>query len=380
LADSITWETLRELAAFRADKGCAVSFYLSLDPSDSPTPGDLQTRMRSVLAEAERQLQERRPSLAHDEREAIKADLERLRTWFDDEFQRDGTRGLAVFAAGLDNVWQPLALVEPVDDAARIDRELYVAPLVRLAGRPEGALVAYVGRERADLYRLSGGRLVGIADQTEEVPGRHDQGGWSQARYERHIEEIVNRHLGDVAATLDAAVRKLRGVPLVLIGPDEVRPELEDLLARETRACIVGWAAAEAHADPQRLLEAALPLLAEWSARRDEELLERWREEAARNGRAAAGWDETLEAASDGRVDLLLVQDGADREAYRCPACGRAQTTDGACPLDGTAMESCPAGLDLAVHQTLNHGGTVRVLSGRRDLDPVGGVAALLRF
>jgi peptide subunit release factor 1 (eRF1) len=114
---------------------------------------------------------------------------------------------------------------------------------------------------------------------------------------------------------------------------------------------------------------------------REEELLARWREEAARNGRAAAGWDETLQAASDGRVELLLVQDGVDRPAYQCPSCGRAQMTDGTCPLDGTTLEPADTGLDLAVHQTLTHGGTVELIGEEhRDLEPVGGVAALLRF
>jgi hypothetical protein len=55
--------------------------------------------------------------------------------------------------------------------------------------------------------------------------------------------------------------------------------------------------------------------------------------------------------------------------------------TNGSCPLDGTTMEAKDGGLDLALHQTLAHGGTVHVIRGdRRDLEPVGGVAALLRF
>jgi hypothetical protein len=43
-------------------------------------------------------------------------------------------------------------------------------------------------------------------------------------------------------------------------------------------------------------------------------------------------------------------------------------------------MESRDDGLDLALHQTLAHGGTVHVVRERRDLEPVGGVGALLRF
>ena len=37
-------------------------------------------------------------------------------------------------------------------------------------------------------------------------------------------------------------------------------------------------------------------------------------------------------------------------------------------------------GLDLAVHKTLVNGGIVQVIHERRDLEPVGGLAALLRY
>jgi hypothetical protein len=43
-------------------------------------------------------------------------------------------------------------------------------------------------------------------------------------------------------------------------------------------------------------------------------------------------------------------------------------------------MERREEGLDLAVHQTLAHGGTVCAVQHRRDLDPVEGVGALLRY
>ena len=376
----MTWEQLRELAAFRAGKGCAISLYVDLDPSDVPTPADVQTKVNSVLQVAERHLDERKAQLTRDQREALKQDLQRIAAWFDDGFDRQGARGIAVFADGLDNFWATISLPEPAGDEARIGNELYLAPLARAAGR-DGALIAFVGRERGQVWRLRGGALVEIADQTEEVQGQHSQGGWSQARYERNIENQVGQHLRDVAATLDGCVRKLRGTRVVLIGAEDIRSEFETLLSNDVQSCVAGWASAEAHADGRQVLEAARPVLNDWWAGHEDELLARWREEAGKNGRAASGWEGTLEAASDGRVDLLLVQDGADQPAYQCPQCGRAQMTDGSCPLDGTTMEAKDGGLDVALHQTLAHGGTVHVIRGdRRDLDPVGGVAALLRF
>jgi peptide subunit release factor 1 (eRF1) len=167
---------------------------------------------------------------------------------------------------------------------------------------------------------------------------------------------------------------------VVLVGAEDMRSDFEEVLPTEVRSRLVGWTTAEAHADAGELLAAVQPVVDEWRATKEAALLERWREEAGKNGRAAAGWEQTLEAASDGRVELLLVQDGADRQAFECPACGRAQLTDGSCPLDGTTLEGREEGFDLALHQTLRHGGTVHVVRDRQDLEPVGGVAALLRF
>jgi peptide chain release factor subunit 1 len=340
----------------------------------------VQTKVNSLLAAGERQLEERRSQMARDQREGLKKDLERIAAWFDDGFDRQGVRGLGVYAAGLDNFWATLTLPEPVEDEVRIGGELYLAPLARLAGR-DGGLVAFVGRERGHVWRLGGGQLTEIADQSTEVQGQHSQGGWSQARYERSVENQVGQHLRDVAATLDGCVRKLHGTRVVLIGSEDIRSEFEALLSNEVQNAVAGWATAEAHADGAQVLEAAKPVFDEWWSGREDDVLERWREEIGKNGRAASGWESTLEAASDGRVDLLLVQDGVDQTAYQCPQCGRAQMSNGSCPLDGTTMEERDGGLDLALHQTLAHGGTVHVIRGeRRDLEPVGGVAALLRF
>jgi peptide chain release factor subunit 1 len=380
LARTITWEELRDLAAFEAEKGCAVSVYLDLDPSVTPTPGDAATRLHSLLDEAGRGNSANRRELTHDQKLGLKADLDRIREYYEREFVRPGARGLAMFAAGLDNVWRPLPLTEPVRDDAKVGRKLYLAPLVPLLGRGEGALVVVVGRERGQFYRLHGGRLEELVDHSEEQPGQHDQGGWSQARYRRHIENLVHEHLREVAEELDRLVRALHRPQVVVVSSEETRAEFDDLLTKEAQSAIIAWTHAEAHAHPPELLALATPVLEHWRAERETEALERWREESGRSGKATAGWEQTLEAASDGRVELLLFQDGAAHEAASCPRCGRVAVLDGKCPVDGTSMEHSEDGLDLAVHATLRHRGTVWAVQHHRDLEPVEGIGALLRY
>ena len=380
MARTINWDELRDLAAFEAEKGCAISLYLNLDPSVAPTAGDAHARLNSLLDEGSKSDGANRRELSHDQRQALRADFDRIRAYFDTEFNRDGARGLAVFCDTLDNIWRPLPLTEAVDDRIKVDRQLYLAPLVPLVGRGEAALVVVVGRERGGIYRLRAGRLEEVVDLFDEQPRRHTQGGWSQARMQRHVDELAQEHLRTVAHELDGLVRRLRGPQVVVIAPHETQSEFAELLAPDARNAIVGWTSAEAHATSADLLEAATPVLERWGAEKEKGILERWHEETGRNGRACAGWEEALEAASDGRVDVLLFHEGVQRQAWRCPGCGRAAAAGGKCPLDGTALECCEDGLDLAVHQTLVHGGTVWAVRHSQDLEPVEGIAALLRY
>ena len=380
MAATVGWEDLRELAGMQAGKGCAISLYLDLDPSVSPTAGDAQTRIHSLLDAAERSGGAAQDQLSHDQRLALRNDLERIRRYVEEEFDRDGARGLAIFCSELDGVWRPLPLVESVPDEVKVNDSFYLAPLVPLVGRGEGALVAVVGRERGEVYSLRGGRLEEVADRSEEQPRRHDQGGWAQARMQRHIDQLALEHMRAVGDELDRQVRRLGRPRVVVVCSEPHRSEFSELLSNEARTAIVGWASAESHAGAPELLEVVTPVLEAWSAEREAQEIERWSEEAGKNGRAAAGWEATLQAASDGRVEILLYREGADREVWRCSACGRLAVEPGTCPLDGATLVGREDGVDLAVHQTLAHGGTVRVARHRRDLDPVEGIGALLRY
>jgi len=380
MTTTVSLDRLRELAGFQAQNGCAISLYLDLDPSTTPTAADTATRVHSLLDAASKSHGATRGDLAHEVREGLKADFERLGRYFDAEFDRDGSRGLALFAAGPDNVWSVLPLPWSVPDRARVADDFLLAPLVPLLGRGHGALVAVVNREQGRVLALRDGRLEEIADRTEEAPSKHDQGGLSQARFQRHIENVAHEHYKSVASELEQQFRRLERPRIVIVCTDEVRPELTQALSTEVEEAVIGWASAEQHAGAPALQNVVLPIIEEWRAGNQSDLLERWQEATGRKARGVAGWTDTLEAASDGRVETLLYGAGVRRDAFRCPACGRASAQAVTCPLDGTTMEPRDDGLDLAVRLTLAHGGEVCAIEFSRDLDPVEGIGAILRF
>jgi len=370
MAGSVTSDRLRELAAFRVELGCAISLYLGFDPSTAATIPAAQAKINSLLDEAQKSAFANRGELTHDQRGGLQADFDRIRKFLTEDFDRSGVHGVAIFAAGLDHFWNVNLLSQPVLDDVRVGPDFYVAPLVPLLGRGNGAIVAVVDRERGLLFVLQDGRLEPLADLSEEQPGKHDQGGRSQARYQRHIEELVRDHLRTVADDLDKQLRSGIARHVVVVGPDEARSDFEGLLSHEAKAAVVGMTSGEGYATPNELLELAVPFIEHARVAEETAILERWQEEAGRNGRAAAGWEQTLESASDGRVEVLLFQEGVRREAYQCPQCGRAQSVDGACPLDGTHMVQRDDGVDLAVRRTLAHGGDVHSLARERRARP----------
>ena len=151
MARTITWEELRTSRSSRprtaVPSACTSIWIRASRPRRGRRyPRSLASRRGGEGGEAQS------PGLTHAQRQALKADFERIRRFYDDEFVRDGARGLAIFAACLDNIWRPLPLTEAVADEIRVSKGLYLAPLVPLVGRGEGALVVAVSRgARTDL-------------------------------------------------------------------------------------------------------------------------------------------------------------------------------------------------------------------------------------
>ena len=85
-------------------------------------------------------------------------------------------------------------------------------------------------------------------------------------------------------------------------------------------------------------------------------------------GATSRGWEEVLTAASDGRIEELLYDAGAEATGYRCSICRRGVAREGPCPVDGGAVEPVDA-LNLALLRTLAYGGTAVAVGDHDALD-----------
>ena len=294
---------------------------------------------------------------------------------------RDGTRGLAIFCAGLDSVWTTLPLVASVDDEVSIGRLLLLAPLVPLVGRGSGALVVVASRELGLFYELRDGRLAEVADLSEEQLRRHDQGGLAQARLAapRGPARLGASPRGRGAAR-PARPARAGSVDVVVAAPEDSRAELSAYLTQDVQHAFAGWIHAEAHASPAELENLVAPVLAERRAKRERELLDAWAAGLGTGSRACGRLGDGARRRLRRAGRDIARPAGIDHPAWRCPSCGRAVAEAGECALDGTPVEPFAPGIDLAVHHALRHGGTVWLVEDADDLDDAEGVGALLRF
>src|SRR4051794_6193780 len=99
MATTVTNDLVRQLAAFRASNGCALSVYVDLDPSATPTIPEVDAKFNAVLSQAEKAADAEAEARGHDCRTSVRDGLVEIRVWWDRDFERSGAHGVAIFVS-----------------------------------------------------------------------------------------------------------------------------------------------------------------------------------------------------------------------------------------------------------------------------------------
>ena len=371
-------DALRRLAEVRLDRPVVLSLYLDLDPAQFATPTARATAVRSLLDEAERRVRER-VGLAHQDRADLQASLERAGALLQNDLPTEGAQSVAVFASDASGLFEVLALPRPVPSRVAIGRSPLVGPLARLERR-ERWCVALVSRRDARIFRGSPESLREVEQVHDVVFGQHDQGGWSQARYQRGIEKEKDDHLRHTAEVLMKHFKRRPFQRLILGGPREVVADFESKLHGYLSGRLGGRIEVDVDtATPEQVLAKTQPLFEEIEEQREAAALDRLGE----GGRAAFDLQEVLRALNERRVECLLVDERFAAPGTACPECGwLGPDGERNCPVDGTELERLDDLTDAAIELTLHQSAEILAVRRRRQelQERAGGIAAMLRF
>src|SRR3954471_12937966 len=374
MAEPITQARLRALSAVHPEQGRVLSVFLNLDPTQFATAAARSSAITSVITDATHKVEEK-DGLTHDERMALRDDVERVReVLLGSGIAANGPRAVAVYACGPEDLLEVVRLRRPVENRVVLDRTPCVEPLV-MQGSDERVMVLLTTRSAARLFFGPGDALEETDRIADDVHQQHDQGGWSQLNYQRSVEKEVSDHLQN-AADLAFDLYKQRGADRVLIGvPGELLGEFKSKLHPYLKERIAGKVSVDVeNASLDDVCTAAGTAITEHVMRSEREALDRLQQGVGTGGRGAAGIAEVLDALNQARVETLLIA-----ENFR--ASGRVDFDAGLLLPEGAEQGEPVADIvEPAIEKAVEQSAQTLVVRHHDDLGPLGGIGAVLRF
>lgn len=319
------------------------------------------------------------------ERQSFEKDAERIQDYVAQLTRQAvdvAANGVALFACHGREEYTLLTTPLPFEEPMLVVRsQPYLLPLVRLSEEYEHALLCLVDSRSARIVDVVlGGVVRQAAIESGETPKRHSQGGWSQMRYQRHVEDRIDAYHREVAEVLVRLSDESPEAHLFLGGPEVTVSHFRTHLPPRIQKRVADVLSLDLNADDRAVLRSLLDGLESVEREKERVLLHETIEAALAGGLGALGLTETLDAVNRGAVRILLLDRGFETTGWRCTHCGAlgAGTTLG-CPYCQGTVTTC----DLAermLEKVVGSGGSVDTMDGVPELDRVGGVAAALRF
>ena len=351
---------LDRLAEFDPGPFAVVSLYLNLQPNERGRD-NFEPFLRKELAARLRTYPATGP-----ERDSLDRDADRIRSHMQNV--EASANGLALFACSGADLFEPIPLAAPIDEhRLYVSNEPHLYPLARLMDEYPRYAVLLADSRSARIFVIAANRLETTTSLEAPKTGRHKVGGWSQARYQRHIENFHLQHAKEAAEALARIVRD-EGINSVLLSGDEAfLPVVREQLPKDVADRVVDEVKLAAKAADADVLHASMEALRRKDSESDRERVEALFDNYRAGGLACVGADDTLKAFERGQVDELLIV--ASEQAI---AAGNREARE-----DRSKQERIADELIARARQT---SAGVRFVEDPSLLASVGGVAAFLRF
>src|SRR6266508_3585372 len=260
-----------------------VSLYLNAQP-DSRGKDHYAPFLRKELHGRVRDFEPR-----SEERESFERDVERIETWLAEEV-RPSANGIAIFACSAADFFEALQLDAPIEKhRLTIGDRPHLYPLARIVDRYPRHAVVLADTNHARIYVFGRGRTIDREELASEKVSRTEVGGWSQLRYQRHVEDHYLHHAKEVVEALRRIVAEDRAEYVFLAGDDVIVPLLRGELPKGLERKVAGVLRLEIRTPEDEVRAAAAEALAELVAGSERKQVEKLRGEWLADGLAVGG-------------------------------------------------------------------------------------------
>ncbi|MFO7663541.1 MAG: hypothetical protein R6X18_13235 [Chloroflexota bacterium] len=363
-------EHMQELLSYEGNGNGVVSVYLDTD-STRQSAEAIKLLTRGLLKEVQPQYEK--------DAQTIERYLDLSYDW--------SKPGLALFSSQGGSFFRAYTAPVAFRNRIRLGNRPYVKPLAHLLDHYAHFGVILVDRVNGRFFEYHLGELQASKTFQGEEVRKQKSGAGSSAVGRRggsdgskHEEEVATRNLKDCATAAGRffASRPIRR--LFLGGTSETLAQFRDLLSKQLLSCLAGTFAIDIESGEAEVRRNALQALRAVNVERENRLVERLVNLNAMGGNGVIGLDDTLQAVSDKRVEVLVISDGFRAPGYVNEELGYVVANLALSPLGESELAEVEDVVDAAVAQTVNQGAHVEIIAENPALEVAGQIGAILRF
>jgi peptide chain release factor subunit 1 len=230
--------------------------------------------------------------------------------------QKNKFNNLAVFASNKYNFFKAVPLSIEVNNSLIVDSSPYIRPLARIQDEWESFTLVLLNSHYAKIYSISLGKVDREKNLSKDIINRHKKGGQSQARFQRIRKGAIHAFFSEVAEYLVKVADK----QIVIAGPGPAKVQFKELLPKHLQDRIVDML--DIGIDNEKeIFEESMEVISEKEEQKSHKAVEKLKQEILKDGLAVYGIDETLQAAKNGQIDLLIIEKDYKIKGCLCEHC-----------------------------------------------------------
>jgi peptide chain release factor subunit 1 len=287
------------------------------------------------------------------------------------------SRGLALFSCARQKVFQAVGSTASFQSKFIVSDRPYLEPLETEIITSQNVLACLVDSRSARILELGADGAQPHTEIESNVHQRHHQGGWSQMRFQRHVDDQIDHHHREVAAALVHISDRQPRSPVVIAGPESVVTSFRAHLPDRVQQRIALGLPVSLKTREREIFTRILDGFEREGTTHHERMLEEQVHHALSPALGARGTVEVLNAANSHAIRRLYVASDFEARGWRCRSCGSLGShVPLTCPFCAGNVEGTDVRPEL-ISKVLASGGEIAALPS--DLNLQQGVVALLR-